>query len=274
MKYYGKAQSVAQRIVAAFEHGEIPGALAARWLRNTDVPCSSWSVTNQILVALNGTSDARGCRQWNKASRHVKKGEKAFYILAPCLKKWTEPDTATGEDTEHQALIGFRSVPVFGIEQTDGEPTPEQETRREFIDSLPLLDVARAWEINITTYNGEQSRAMGYYSRDRKTIALGAENLRVWAHELIHAADHRAGSLTETRQHWRSEAVAELGSATLLQLIGRPDESDIGAAYEYIKHYAEKNKKQLISACNEVLNRVAACIDLILETANEPAAAA
>jgi len=267
MKYYGKAQSVAQRIIAAFEQGEIPAALAARWLRNTDVPCSNWSIANQILVALHGTNDARGCRQWNKVNRYVRKGERAFYILAPCLKKWTEPDPATGEDTEHEALVGFRSVPVFGIEQTDGEPTPEQETRRAFIDSLPLLDVARVWGIKVTTYNGEHSRDMGYYSRDRKTIALGAENLRVWAHELMHAADHRAGSLTETPQHWRSEAVAELGSATLLELIGRPEESDTGAAYEYIKHYAEKNKKQLISVCNEVLNRVAACIDLILETA-------
>lgn len=274
MKYFGKAQQAAERIIQAFEDGDIPKALAARWLRNSDVPCARWSVANQILVALHGTDDARGFRQWGKVKRSVKKGEHAFHILAPCLRKWKEKDPTTGEDVQHQAVVGFRSVPVFGLAQTEGEPTPEQANRREFIDGLPLIDVAKKWELNVTTFNGEGARALGFYSNSSKTIAVGVENLRTWAHELIHAADYRAGTKTEAPQHWRSEAVAELGSVTLLQLIGRPDESDVGAAYKYIKHYAEKNKKQLMSACNEVLNRVAACIDLILEAADEAAVAA
>ena len=44
------------------------------------------------------------------------------------------------------------------------------------------------------------------------SIALGVENLSTWAHEFIHAADDRLGHLTENGQHWRAEAVAELGA--------------------------------------------------------------
>jgi len=34
------------------------------------------------------TEDARGFRQWQKVGRRVKKGAKAFYILAPIRKKY------------------------------------------------------------------------------------------------------------------------------------------------------------------------------------------
>jgi len=284
MKYYGKAQQTAQRIVDAFERGDIPAALAARWIRNQETPCSKWSISNQILTALAGTQDARGCRQWNRAGRHVKKGEKAFYILVPCLRKSTEPDPETGEELESQHCYGFRAMPVFGVEQTQGDPVPEEEATRQFIEALPLLEVARAWDIEVTTYNGNPKGPMGKYRRvkvwtqgegdsEHGTIALGTENAQTWTHELMHAADVRLGTKTEEGQHWRSEAVAELGGLTLLELIGNP-EADPGAAYEYIKHYAEKNNKQPISVCNQVLTRVAKCIDLILETAHSVAVAA
>ncbi len=38
-------------------------------------------------MLMNETEDARGFRQWEKVGRRVKKGAKAFYILAPVRKK-------------------------------------------------------------------------------------------------------------------------------------------------------------------------------------------
>jgi len=262
MKFYGKAQTAAQQVIAAFKSGDIPAALATRWLRDENIPCSMYSIANQILIALHGHNDARTFMQWKQAGRNVKKGERSFQLLRPFVKTFKDPET----DEDVSRLIGFSTFNVFGLDQTEGKPVPAHEQRRQFIESLPLVEIARAWGITVKTFSGKGGKYHGYYSRGQKTIALGVKNLRVWAHELIHAADHRIGSLTETPQHWRSEAVAELGSATLLKLIGQHDESDIGTAYAYINRYCEKAQKNPISVCISILNRVAACVDMILET--------
>ena len=53
-----------------------------------------------------------------------------------------------------------------------------------------------------------------------KGIELCVKNLATWCHELVHATDDRNGSLKEKGQHWRSETVAELGGAVLLEVLG------------------------------------------------------
>src|SRR3990172_11779155 len=66
--------------------------------RGGDIPADKWSFLNRVLMYLNETEDARGFRQWKQAGRYVKKGSKAFYILAPMLKKITaEKSLESGE---------------------------------------------------------------------------------------------------------------------------------------------------------------------------------
>jgi len=72
------------------------------------------------------------------------------------------------------------------------------------------------------------------------THCLNHLNLLTWAHEMVHATDHRNGKLTELGRHWRKETVAELGGAVLLQIIGYPHEADLGGCWKYIQSYAEK----------------------------------
>ena len=76
------------------------------------------------------------------------------------------------------------------------------------MNSLPLIEVARTWGLDVDAYNGLEGAPNGKYMR-KKAIAVGVKNLSTW-HELIHAADDRLGNLTERGQHWRSEVVAEL----------------------------------------------------------------
>ncbi len=58
-----------------------------------DIPADKWSFLNRLLMYLNNTEDARGFRQWQQVGRHVKKGSKAFYILAPLLKTVIDEET-------------------------------------------------------------------------------------------------------------------------------------------------------------------------------------
>ena len=266
-KYQRKAAEAAQRIMQAFQEGGLPKALAPVFIHRADnVPSRQWSWNNQLLAALTGTSDARGFRQWQKVGRHVKKGEKSFHILVP-LKGKKERTNSAGETETASFIYGFGSCPVFGVEQTDGDPLPPPDPAvMSWLDNLPLREVAEAWGISVDAYNGRDGAAAGWYRRGQ-SIALGVENLSTWTHELMHAADDKLGNLLEVGQHWRSETVAELGGAILLEMLGHETDSDRGGCWEYVKHYAETVKIEPVTACQRVLKRVCDAVALILDTA-------
>jgi hypothetical protein len=139
-RFYRHAESAAARILEAFQSGNVPKALPPIFVRRKgNVPCRAWSWSNQLLAALAGHSDARGYRQWQEVGRHVKKGEKAFHILVPCIGKRKETDPKTGEEVEVTFLYGFTSAPVFGFSQTEGDPLApaDPEVRQAVRNRLP-----------------------------------------------------------------------------------------------------------------------------------------
>ncbi len=271
MKLFGKnARTVADKIVESFRHPErLPGALAPIFIRrNDDVPCRKWSWHNQLLVALCGSADARGFRQWKSAGRHVKKGGKAIWILAPCLKPIKETNEA-GEESKRQALIGFRSVPVFALEDTEGDSLPDSdEAYDSWITGLPLAEVATSWGIALGTYTHEGHAPIGYYQyagNGGQAVMLGVENLSTWTHELVHAADHRLTNLAGRK--WQKEIVAELGGAILLECLGKKRDADLGGAFAYIERYAQNESLPVVRACIQVLDRACNAVQLILDEA-------
>ena len=84
---------------------------------------------------------------------------------------------------------------------------------------------------------------------------------------MIHAADDRLGNLTERGQHWRSETVAELGGAILLECLGMPYDADLGGCWDYVSAYASRSKIEPVAACQRVLKRTCDAVALILDTA-------
>jgi hypothetical protein len=195
MDFFGQAQQAGNHILRAFENpGTLPAPLAQVFVRlRDDVPCRKWSWRNQLLVFLHGFSEARGFRRWWEVGRQVGKGERAFYILAPVTRKVADEETGEGR----VIVVGFRGVPVFGLEQTAGDPPPSSDPDAgEWIESLPLLGVAESWGLSVRAFDGEGSGYLGLY-RPAVGIALGVKDLSTWGHELLHAADHRLGSLTE-----------------------------------------------------------------------------
>lgn len=268
--FYGRASEAAGRILRAFEQpSELPKALAPIFIHRRDgVPCRQWSWSNQLLVALAGHADARGCKQWNAAGRSVKKGEHGFPILVPLTRKVETVDAETGEVKERFAIYGFKHAIVFGADQTDGKPLPPPDPRiAEWLASLPLVDVAKSWGLRVDAYSGRPGSAHGKYCPGW-SIALGVENRSTWAHELLHAADDRLGNLTERGQHWRSEIVAELGGAVLLECLGMPADADLGGCWQYVRAYATDAGIEPIAACQRVLTRLCDAVALVLETAS------
>lgn len=270
-RFYGKAESAAKHIVDAFQNpATLPEALAPVFIRRRDnVPCRSWSWNNQFIAALHGHADARGYKQWQSVGRHVKKGQRAFHILVPCSKKIEETDEKTGETRERYITYGFKAAAVFGLSQTDGDPLPEPDPElTRWLESLPLRDVAEYWGLSVEAYNGQPGQALGKY-RPGHGIALGVENLTVWAHELTHAADDRCIGGLQPGQEPLQEVVAQLGAATLLMAIEQPQDADLGFTWGYVRDYAEKARQEPVVACQRVLKRTCDAVALILDTAEQ-----
>ena len=276
MKLYGKAHEVSQTILKAFQEPDrLPKALAPIFIkRNDDTPCRKWSFSNQLLVALAGTDDARGYKQWQEADRHVKKGAKSFRILAPCIKK-VKQTNEQGQEVEAPIVYGFRAVPVFTIEDTEGADIPSGDPELDqWVANLPLREVAESWGISVTTYSGEKDKAYGQYRQtldgEGKAIALGVQDVVVFLHELVHAAEYKLDNAVERGQHWRKETVAQLGASVLAECLGIESSSlNLRWSYDYIEGYAKASEKTVESAAIECLDRICQAVSLILDEAEQ-----
>lgn len=94
------------KILAAFESGKIPDAVAIASFPIPDIPSARWSWRNRTIQFICGTADSRGFRQWQEANRYVVKGAKAVYILSSCVKKQTDED----QDEDSKVVKWFRRL--------------------------------------------------------------------------------------------------------------------------------------------------------------------
>src|SRR5579872_457769 len=110
-----RANAELGRIVALFSSKELPDLCAKALINAPEKPSSKWSLGNQLLMLLTGTSDARGFRQWNEVGRWVARDKKAIWILGPVRKKVRQEPPEGVERTEEmrEVLVGFKAIPVF-----------------------------------------------------------------------------------------------------------------------------------------------------------------
>jgi hypothetical protein len=73
-----------------------------------------------IMMAKPDASFVAGFKKWQTMGRYVRRGEHGIPILAPIFDI-----RITMEGNEEQKLVGFRTVFVYDISQTDGKPLPE-----------------------------------------------------------------------------------------------------------------------------------------------------
>ena len=253
-----KAHEVLHEIARLFEDPErLVGGMAATFIRATgDRPIDNWSWGNRMLAWLNNTVDARTFNQWRTAGRSIQRGAKAFCILAPCTYKVKKEDEDQ-DAVEKVKVVGFRAVPVFRIQDTDGAVIRTYEPPT----LPPLSEVPKKWGIMVDyePIPGEAFGIRGSYNFEKKQITLFTENQSTFFHELLHAADDRISPLKGGQQP-DQEAVAELGAAVLARLYGgRIDRQ----AWEYIKVYHNDPAQ----AVRRLLPRVGACLSLILNAA-------
>ena len=250
-----KVKSVLNSIVEQFNSGSIPVSVAfSQYPAPKNIPLHAWSFINRTICFLSGTMDARGFRQWQKANRKVKKGSKAIYILAPMFFKKEQ------EGEESMVLGGFKPIPVFRSEDTDGEPLEYEVVE---LPDLPLLELAEEWGISVRNIPGN-FQCYGFYSDMRKEIGLASKDECIFFHELSHAAHYKVKDLKPGHSPIK-EIVADLAAQALCNLVGKTGNKYLGNTYWYIEEYAKKLKMTPITACMQVLDETEQVLNLILK---------
>lgn len=147
----------------------------------------AYSFGNLMLILWQKPTATRvaGYRTWQKMNRHVLKGERGIAILAPCL--YNDKEDAT------KSHIFFKTVYVFDISQTDGEPLPDvnwrtTEQNTVLQGALTALVQANGWQV---AYTDDLEGAEGLCQYDTKTISLpNGTGTATLIHEIGHMLLH------------------------------------------------------------------------------------
>lgn len=274
-----KVAEATERLVAMMESGDLPAAMARTAIRSMlgQRPSDAWSWGNQLLMILCGTEDARGFKQWKDAGRSVRKGAKAIYILGPRTVTRTVEDEKTGEQRKVPVVVGFVGIPVFRLEDTEGqdlETGAPIDHRPEVLP--PLMSVAEAWGYTVT-YGPQTGGAYGYHTIDGARIHLMTHDVGTLWHELAHGAHKKVlearGDKMRGGQIPEQEIVAEMTAAVLGELYGETGRHQY--TRDYLATYAKAMGTTLTGGIMRCLSDVQKCLLLILEAARtvEPAMA-
>ncbi len=263
-KWSDIVKDAANSLLEMFKTGKMPEAVALTLIKRRegdDQPSFSWSLGNQILMFMQGTSDARGFRQWEKVGRRIQKGAKALYILAPIIMKRLEKNEVTGIMKEHIFITGFKPVPVFRVEDTYGEElTKPDYTPKAF---PPFWGVAEYLGIEVEFAPGD--RAYGTYNPTKNKIVLCSDSEIVYYHELSHAIHYQVRDLKPGPSP-EKEIVAETSAAILCHL--QEIEGYESQAFDYVKEYASRmNDEDVVKAVMKLLGDIEAVVLRIIEIA-------
>ena len=251
-----KVKQALESIVQRFKEGDIPEAIAYSMFPVPNIPASKGSFLNRTLMFLSGTEDARGFRQWKEVGRHVKKRAKRLTILAPrYVKQMAEED----EESE-PVLVGFLAVPVFRVEDTEGDPLDYQNIK---LPGLQLIEIAQDWRISVKAIPGNYHYC-GYFSHEKREIAIASEEESIFFHELAHEAHQRILGELKKGQDWKQEIVADLAAATLCKMVGK-NSKHLGNTYRYAEKYAKEANLTPWQGCLKVPSDTEKVLNLILD---------
>lgn len=256
------------QLLEMFRTGQLPEKVAFSIIHRHAgdvIPSDSWSIGNRVLQMLQGTSDARGFKQWQEAGRHVKKGSHAIHILAPLTFKIKVKDEKTGEDVEKVIVKGYRPIPVFRAEDTEGADLVYDHSY-EPKEYPKFFDVAAKLGIDVS-YAPLRANFLGQYSMRTNSIQLCARDSVVYYHELAHAIH---ATIVDLRVYdtAKAEVVAEFSALVLANIAHVTGFEQQG--FDYIAHYAKTHKPaNVMKEIFSVLNDVEAIVNKVLEISED-----
>lgn len=231
-------EMVTERIISQLEQNIIPwekpwtGVKSGAYNR---ISKKSYSLLNQMLLQHKG--EYATFAQWQKLGGHIRKGEKSEIVVFWKIQPVEEIKEDGTREVKQIPLLRYYNV--FHISQVDGvEPLPKDELHD--IEPIEKADTVLHdyWtKEGITVEHTASNRA--YYSSTLDTIHLplfeqftsANEYYSTAFHESVHStmkekrcnrAEDRKGKLVAfgSTEYSKEELVAEIGSASLMNIIG------------------------------------------------------
>ena len=258
------------KLLEAFKNEDFPKEVAYSFIARSQeekdaLPCCSWSFTNRMIMLSNDTDAAMGFRQWQKLNRFVKKGSHAFYIFVPLIRRNKDDEENPDQDasTKIKHVYGFRTVPVFRLEDTEGEELPFRKDYKP-MDPPAYINVAKKLKLSVD-YGPMIADYLGYFDPANKKIQLCSQTPVVFFHELSHAM-HRHLGLSQDKDREKKEIVAEFSAVVLANTVGVTGYES--RAYDYIREYTGADEpEQVLHKITGVLKDVEAVVTNILAMA-------
>ena len=260
-------EMVTDRIIEELEKGQIPwerpwhGSNKGAYNRISGKP---YSLLNQMTLKHRG--EYATFKQWSELGGHIRKGEKAEMIVFWKIQP-IEEENEDGEKVIKQLPI-LRYYNVFHISQVEGvEP-------QEDLKVSELEPIEEAEKIKLDYMNREHLEIIetisneAFYSPSKDYIQVPCkeqyqnieEHYSTLFHEMIHSTGHKsrldrletgASAHFGSESYSREELVAELGSATLINMLGIETDKSFKNSTAYIQgwlHALRDDSKLIVSA--------------------------
>jgi hypothetical protein len=223
------------------------------WLRVQSL-FHNYSWGNSLIVAgeqaYRGLEPERvaGFRAWHEIfQRTVKKGSKAIWILGPVTHKVITKDEETGEEQVAYPLVGWTSVPVFSLSDTEGKPLPDSPCRRLVGEGNSAAQSAVVALIEQEGYSFAISPAFalgganGLTTKETKSVLVrddlsSLQTLKTSLHELAHIRLRHLDQVGTSEGICRGEAELQAESVAFCTLSALSLESG-DYSFGYVVHW-------------------------------------
>lgn len=262
-------EMVTERIIAELEKGVIPwekpwtGVRSGAYNRVSKRP---YSLLNQML--LKHTGEYATYKQWQDLGGQVKKGGKSEIVVFWKIFETEETNKDTGEK-ETKKIPLLRYYNVFHISQVEGVEPLKPEQLNDEVEPIEeadkiITDYITREHIEFTECRSNEA----YYSpsSDRVVVPMKEqykvinEYYSTTFHELTHSTGHKnrlnrlqtgAVAAFGGTEYSKEELVAEIGSASLMNLLGIETVKTFRNSAAYIQSWLQvlrNDNKFIVSA--------------------------
>lgn len=262
---------VTNKVIAELENGNIPWekpwidpkGLSGAFNRVTKKP---YSLLNQLLLGEAG--EYATFKQWTERGGKIRKGEKSKMVVfwKPIVKEAETLDEETGEvKVVKKNVYILRYYNVFHISQVENIKPLELEKAETWFENEPIKEAERIMNSYVGAEGIQLSRSrsnQAYYSPSKDKIVVPAlkqfknkeEFYGTAFHEMVHSTGHKNrlnrldNAAFGNEIYSKEELIAEIGSATLMNMLGINTEHSERNTVAYIQSWlsALKNDKKMI----------------------------
>ena len=265
-------EMVTERIINQLEQGVIPWEKPWTGIRSgayNRISKKSYSLLNQMLLQHKG--EYATFAQWQKLGGHVRKGEKSEIVVFWKIQPIEEEKEDGTKEVKQIPLLRYFNV--FHISQVDGVEPLSKDALNEIEPIEKAESILHSYwtKENITVEHVAGDKA--YYSPSLDMIHLplfeqfisANEYYSTAFHESIHStmkesrcdrAEDRKGKLVAfgSNEYSKEELVAEIGSASLMNIIGIETNKSFRNSSAYIQNWLSVLKndvKFIVSASSK-----------------------